>query len=72
MPKHKFITWMAYLNRLPTMDKLESWGMSVRGTCYNCQMEVETRDHLFFGYNYAKDVWKQVLQLYGMSREVRS
>ena len=54
------------------MDKLESWGMSVRGTCYNCQMEVETRDHLFFGYSYAKDVWKQVLQLYGMSTEVRS
>ena len=43
----------------------------MRGTCYNCQMEMETRDHIFFGCSYAKDIWKQVLQLCGLSREVK-
>ena len=27
VPKHIFILWMAILNRLPTMDKLKSWGL---------------------------------------------
>ena len=35
-------------------------------------MEMENRDHLFFGCNYAKDIWKQVLQLCGLNREVRT
>ena len=29
IPKHVLITWMATLNRLPTIDRLEVWGMEV-------------------------------------------
>ena len=56
IPKHTFISWMAILNRLPTMDRLIAWGMNVRGTCCNYQKEEETRDHLFFGCSYAKNI----------------
>ena len=71
IPKHTFISWMAILNRLPTMDRLIAWGMNVRGTCCNCQKEEETRDHLFFGCSYAKNIWKEILQLCGLHRDVR-
>ena len=44
--------------------------MNVKRTCCNCQKEKETRDHLFFGYSYAKDIWKKIMQLYGLHRDV--
>ena len=47
VPKHIFISWMEILNRLPTMDKLTSWGLEVRELCGFCQTEMETRDHIF-------------------------
>ena len=72
IPKHTFISWMAILNRLPTMDRLNSWGMNVRGTCCHCQVEEETRDHLFFGCTYARDIWQKILQLCGLHRDVGS
>ena len=70
IPKHVFISWMALLNRLPTMDRLALWGMEVRGQCYLCQEELESRDYLFFGCRYSKNIWKQNLQLCGLNREV--
>ena len=70
IPKHVFISWMALLNRLPTMDRLATWGLEVRGLCYFCQGELETRDHLFFGCSYSKNIWKQILQLCELNREV--
>ena len=68
--KHVFISWMAILNRLPTMDRLASWGMQVRGVYYLCQEEMETRDHLFFGCNFSKAIWRHILHLCGLHREV--
>ena len=70
VPKHVFISWMAILNHLPTMDRLASWGMEVRGVCCLCQEEMETRDHLFFGCNFSKTIWRHILQLCGLHREV--
>ena len=64
IPKHSFITWMALLNRLPTLDRLAAWGISVGGICCNCQEEMETRDHLLFGCSYAKGIWRQILLLW--------
>ena len=33
IPKHVVIAWMADLNKLPTKDRLISWGMEVEGEC---------------------------------------
>ena len=46
IPKHSVIAWMTILNRLPTLDRLISWGMEINGICYLCQRELETRDHI--------------------------
>ena len=44
--------------------------MEVEVSCCFCQTEPKTRDHLFFGCNLSEEIWKQVLQLCGIGREV--
>ena len=72
IPKHAMITWMAILDRLPNMDCLLSWGLIIDGNCKLCQIEPETRDHLFFGCNFFKGIWRTILQLCGLNRRVIS
>ena len=52
------------------MNRPIAWGMNVRETYCNCQKEKETRDHFFFGCSYAKNIWKEILQLCGLHRDV--
>ena len=34
IPRHAIVVWMAILNRLPTKDRLISWGMEIgRASC---------------------------------------
>ena len=70
LPKFAFIAWMAILNRLPTMDRLQAWGMEVEGTCVLCKQDMENRNHLFFGCSFSRNIWKGVLELCGLRREV--
>ena len=70
VPKHAVITWLAILNRLPTVDRLKAWGIDKDGLCTLCKQEQESRDHLFFECSYSKAVLKKVLQLCGLNREV--
>ena len=70
IPKHSVIVWMAILNRLPTMDRLISWGIETSGTCCLCQEEVETRDHVFFECNYSKETWRMILSHCGINRVI--
>ena len=39
--------WQAILNRLPTIDRLQKWGMTWDPMCRLCNDALETRDHLF-------------------------
>ena len=70
IPKHVFITWMAILNRLPTMDRLKAWGIEMGELCSFCQDSLETRNHIFFCCSYSKTLWKHILLLCGLHREV--
>ena len=70
IPKHVLITWMAILNRLPTMDRLEAWEMEVVALCGLCQNERKSRDHLFFYCSYSISIWKEVLRLCGLGRTI--
>ena len=72
VPKHAVITWMAILDRLPTKDRLISWGLTIDGDCKLCQIEPETRNHLFFGCSFSKGIWRTILQLCGLNRRVGS
>ena len=70
MPKHAIIAWMAILNRLPTKDRLKSWGLVMEEECPLCKHEQETRNHLFFECSYSKTIWKMILQQCGLRRNV--
>lgn len=59
-PKFSFITWLAMLNRLATMDRISKWSLGVDTTCVLCKNAVETRDHLFFQCDYSSQLWKQL------------
>ena len=64
------IAWLAILNRLPIVDRLRSQGMDMDGLCLLCKQEQESRDHLFFSCSFSKEIWKKVLLLCGLNREV--
>ena len=70
VPKHSFISWMAILNRLLTRDGLREWGVQVEESCVLCQIGLESRSHLFFGCSFSKEIWKRVLRLCNLRREV--
>lgn len=58
-PKHSFVTWLAFHNRLATGDRMLNWNTNVTATvnCALCGTALETRDHLFFSCNYSSRVW---------------
>ncbi|CAA7055335.1 unnamed protein product [Microthlaspi erraticum] len=57
VPKHTFIMWIVMRDRLITRDKLRSWGLNVPQSCLLCDSQPETKNHLLFDCNYAKEVW---------------
>ena len=63
---------MVVQNRLPTKNRLKSWGMEVNEECELCKSAVETREHLFYDCNFSRQLWIEILSLCGQSREVTS
>ncbi|KAG2312978.1 hypothetical protein Bca52824_024535 [Brassica carinata] len=57
IPRCSFITWMAMLSRLPTKDRLASWGLAVPLQCVLCSSGHESHHHLFFQCSYVTGVW---------------
>ena len=70
VPKFVLIAWMAILNRLPTMDSLQAWGMEVTDICVLCKQVRESQNHLFFYCDYSKHIWKEILEMCGLKRAV--
>ena len=40
------------------------------GICLLCKQEHESKDHLFFSCFFSKEIWKKILLLCGLNREV--
>lgn len=57
VPRCSFVAWMSMLGRLPTRDRLISWGLSVPANCVLCANGIESHNHLFFGCPYAVAIW---------------
>ncbi|XP_056866508.1 uncharacterized protein LOC130512479 [Raphanus sativus] len=57
IPRNSFISWLALLRRLPTRDRLRSWGMNVPAQCVLCNGGIETHHHLFFECSYSSSIW---------------
>lgn len=57
IPRCSFVAWLSMLGRLPTRDRLLSWGLSVPSGCVLCSNGVESHRHLFFECSFAAGVW---------------
>ena len=59
IPRCSFITWTAFLGRLPTRDRLISWGLAIQPGCALCSNADETIRHLFFECSFAVATWSR-------------
>lgn len=69
-PKFAFITWLAMLDRLSTMDMVSKWSLGADTTCVLCKGAVETRNHLFFECTYSLQLWEHLTA--GILRDTHS
>lgn len=60
IPRQSFHAWLVVLNRIPTRDRLISWGLQVPPLCLLCNIKDESRDHLYWECDYAYDLWRIV------------
>lgn len=49
--KQSFLTWLFVLNRCPTRDRLLNWGLNTDPSCLLCNLQPESRNHIFFSVN---------------------
>jgi len=61
-PKYAFMTWLALLNRLSTMDRVARWSQGADTICVLCKTAQETRDHLFFECSYSSQIWGSLVK----------
>lgn len=57
IPRNSFMAWFALLRRLPTKDRLLSWGLNVTEGCVLCSTGLETHHHLFFECEFSSSLW---------------
>ena len=59
IPRCSFIAWTAVLKRLPTRDKLISWGITLPPGCVLSSDADESHSHLFFECSFATVAWNR-------------
>ncbi|KAK1307937.1 hypothetical protein QJS10_CPA09g00577 [Acorus calamus] len=64
--KHSCCTWMASLNKSPTLDVLFKRGLVQDTRCKLCNREEETCSHLFLHCSYSAFIWTVILRHLGM------
>ncbi|XP_009128591.1 uncharacterized protein LOC103853431 [Brassica rapa] len=60
IPRHSFLAWLFVLNRCPTRDRLQSWGLQTPTNCLLCNSANESRDHLLFDCPFSFGVWTAI------------
>ncbi|KAH0722878.1 hypothetical protein KY290_005534 [Solanum tuberosum] len=61
-PKSKFTTWIQLHGKMLTTDRLSKWGLNVEKTCCLCQLQEESREHLFVQCTYVRRLWDRILR----------
>lgn len=60
IPRHNFHLWLVLQDRIPTRDRLISWGLQVSPSCLLCNAANESRDHLFQDCSFSFNLWTQL------------
>lgn len=72
IPRHGFHCWLALRNRLPTRDRLLSWGLQVQPICLLCNALPESRNHLYWQCNFSFQLWSLASSKCGFMAPLRS
>lgn len=67
-PIAQFVMWLAFHERLATKERLCTFGMEYNTNCCFCP-QVESIQHIMFGCNEMKKIWKNVLSWIQMNHE---
>ena len=65
-PRCKFFLWLVSHKRVWTADRLVKGNLPHPESCPLCDQEDETINHLLVGCVFARQVWAQVLQQFGL------
>lgn len=65
VPRHAYVAWLAVLGKLPTLDRLNRWGLVNATSCWFCE-----KGHIFFECIYSKCIWEKILGSCGISRRI--
>ncbi|KAJ9546365.1 hypothetical protein OSB04_018908 [Centaurea solstitialis] len=61
VPKHSFCAWLAFLDRLPTQDRMVAWVSNMEMlVCSLCKEVMDSRDHIFFQCQFSRVVWRTI------------
>ncbi|XP_012853094.1 PREDICTED: uncharacterized protein LOC105972664 [Erythranthe guttata] len=65
-PQHSFVLWMAAMERMHTMDRMEY--LELDDTCVLCDVQMENGKHLFFQCSVSSEVWDGICVRMGIAR----
>ncbi|GJU09830.1 homeodomain-like protein [Tanacetum coccineum] len=71
VPRHAFLLWLVMRNSLKTQDRLKQWDVGINTDlnllrCSLCDLQADSREHLFFECSYSTQVWATVRRLASM------
>ncbi|XP_013608116.1 PREDICTED: uncharacterized protein LOC106314850 [Brassica oleracea var. oleracea] len=66
IPRQSFHVWLVAQNRLPTRDRLLSWGIQTDHLCLLCNNHGESQNHLFQECDYSYELWRLITTRLGV------
>jgi hypothetical protein len=66
LPRMAFFVWTATLRKILTLDNLRKRNIIVMEWCYMCKISGESIDHLFLHYMVAIELWRTIMQMFGV------
>lgn len=66
----KLMIWLTKLDRLPTRSRIAIWGVNLVGSCCDCNVYAESRDHLFLRCVFSEQIWILITTLWDISHVV--
>lgn len=70
-PNYVFILWLVMKGGLSTSDQLQKYGIQVNLNCCLCERGIENVDHLFFGCQFAAEIWNKLANWCGVKRKAK-
>lgn len=65
LPKASFFLWLAFQNKILTVDRLNRIGLVGPSRCVLCKNDCENVDHLLYNFPYSRKCWEWLIHKFG-------